>query len=37
MARIDESGATFVSRADESGTNTKELDLWEQAGRRTRR
>ena len=32
MARIDESGATFVSRADESGTNTKELDLWEQAG-----
>ncbi len=32
MARIDQSGATFVSRADESGTNTKELDLWEQAG-----
>lgn len=32
MARIDDSGATFVSRADESGTNTKELGLWERAG-----
>ncbi len=32
MARIAESGSTFVSRADESGTNTKELELFEQAG-----
>jgi len=32
MARIAEAGSTFVSRADESGTNAKELDLWEEAG-----
>ena len=32
MGQIEESGATFVSRADESGTNTKELALWEEAG-----
>ena len=32
MARIAETESTFVSRADESGTNTKELALWEEAG-----
>lgn len=32
MARIAESGATFVSRADESGTNIKELELFDEAG-----
>lgn len=32
MARIADSGSTFVSRADDSGTNTKELDLWAEAG-----
>ena len=31
MARIAQSGATFVSRADESGTNAKELQLWQEA------
>jgi tungstate transport system substrate-binding protein len=30
--RIAEAGAPFASRADESGTNTKELSLWEAAG-----
>ncbi|AGB37183.1 substrate-binding domain-containing protein [Natronococcus occultus] len=29
---IAEEGATFVSRGDESGTHTKELELWEAAG-----
>ena len=37
MALIAESGATFVSRADESGTNTKELELWERGRRHPRR
>jgi tungstate transport system substrate-binding protein len=32
MARIAANGSTFVSRADESGTNTRELDLWAEAG-----
>ena len=32
MAKIADSESTFVSRADESGTNTKELELWEEAG-----
>jgi tungstate transport system substrate-binding protein len=31
MSRIAEGGATFVSRADDSGTNAKELELWAQA------
>jgi tungstate transport system substrate-binding protein len=30
--RIGESGATFVSRADDSGTNKEELGLWQAAG-----
>ncbi len=29
---IAEEGAPFVSRGDDSGTNIKELDLWEDAG-----
>lgn len=29
---IMENQATFVSRADESGTHTKELSIWEEAG-----
>ncbi len=29
---IAQAQAPFASRADESGTNTKELDLWEEAG-----
>jgi tungstate transport system substrate-binding protein len=29
---IAETGAPFVSRGDDSGTNIKELDLWEAAG-----
>ena len=32
MAKIAASESTFVSRADESGTNTKELELWDEAG-----
>jgi len=32
LARIADSASTFVSRADESGTNAKELDLWAEAG-----
>ena len=32
LARIAESGATFVSRGDNSGTHTKELAIWEAAG-----
>jgi len=29
---IAEKGAPFVSRGDDSGTNSKELDLWDDAG-----
>ena len=29
---IAEAGAPFLSRGDDSGTNIKELDLWEDAG-----
>jgi tungstate transport system substrate-binding protein len=29
---ISETGASFVSRGDDSGTNVKELDLWDDAG-----
>ena len=29
---IAEKGAPFVSRGDDSGTNAKELDIWEDAG-----
>jgi tungstate transport system substrate-binding protein len=32
LALIADSGSTFVSRGDESGTHTKELGLWETAG-----
>lgn len=32
MARVAKSGSIFVSRADESGTNTKELELFDEAG-----
>jgi tungstate transport system substrate-binding protein len=32
--RIAESGAPFVSRADESGTHIREKMIWERAGRR---
>jgi tungstate transport system substrate-binding protein len=32
FARIAAAGATFVSRGDKSGTNTKELDIWAKAG-----
>jgi tungstate transport system substrate-binding protein len=34
MARIADAEAGFASRADESGTHTKELALWHAAGRR---
>ncbi len=30
--KIAESGASFVSRGDKSGTHTKELSLWKKAG-----
>jgi tungstate transport system substrate-binding protein len=30
--KIEAAGATFISRGDESGTNTKELALWKSAG-----
>jgi tungstate transport system substrate-binding protein len=30
--KIAESGSSFVSRGDKSGTNTKELALWKKAG-----
>jgi tungstate transport system substrate-binding protein len=30
--KIAAAGATFISRADQSGTNTKELALWKSAG-----
>jgi len=32
LATIAEAEATFVSRGDNSGTHTKELNLWEEAG-----
>jgi tungstate transport system substrate-binding protein len=32
LRRIRESGAKFVSRADESGTHRKEMELWAAAG-----
>ena len=32
FTRIAKANAPFASRADESGTNTKELSLWEAAG-----
>ena len=32
FTKIAASGATFVSRGDSSGTNTKELALWKSAG-----
>ena len=32
FTRIATAEAPFASRADESGTNTKELSLWEEAG-----
>ena len=32
FTKIAASGATFVSRGDNSGTNTKELALWKSAG-----
>lgn len=32
LAQLAESGATFVSRGDDSGTYTKELSAWEAAG-----
>ncbi len=32
MAAIARAGAPFASRADESGTHTKELELWDEAG-----
>ena len=30
--KISESGASFISRGDKSGTNTKELSIWKKAG-----
>ncbi len=30
--KIAAAGATFISRGDQSGTNTKELSLWKSAG-----
>jgi len=32
LQRIKAAGAVFVSRADQSGTHIRELDLWAQAG-----
>jgi len=32
MQRIKDSGVAFVSRGDKSGTNIKELELWDLAG-----
>ena len=32
LRRIKSSGATFISRGDDSGTNKKELALWRSAG-----
>jgi tungstate transport system substrate-binding protein len=36
MRRIARARAPFASRADDSGTNAKELDLWEKSGIRPR-
>jgi tungstate transport system substrate-binding protein len=30
--KVAESGSSFVSRGDKSGTNTKELSIWKKAG-----
>lgn len=32
LAQIAESEASFISRGDDSGTHTKELGIWEEAG-----
>ena len=32
MRRIHASGATFISRGDESGTHKKEMEIWKAAG-----
>ena len=32
LGRIRSSGASFVSRGDNSGTHTRELELWALAG-----
>ncbi len=32
FARLAETGATFVSRGDESGTHAKEREIWQQPG-----
>jgi tungstate transport system substrate-binding protein len=32
FAAIYESGATFISRGDDSGTNKKEIQIWQDAG-----
>ncbi|MEE8401668.1 MAG: substrate-binding domain-containing protein [Candidatus Hydrothermarchaeaceae archaeon] len=32
LEKISETGSVFVSRGDSSGTNAKELSLWERAG-----
>ncbi len=32
FAKIAEAESTFISRGDESGTHTKELQIWEKAG-----
>jgi len=32
LATVADAGAAFVSRGDDSGTHTKELNLWEAAG-----
>jgi tungstate transport system substrate-binding protein len=32
LRKLHESGATFVSRGDDSGTNKKELGLWKELG-----
>ncbi len=32
LKKIKESGATFISRGDDSGTNKKELALWKELG-----
>jgi len=32
FATIADQGATFLSRGDDSGTNKKELNIWEEAG-----
>lgn len=36
LSLIAESGATFISRGDDSGTHRSELSLWDRAGRRER-